>query len=268
MEQKILSKQDLVAVAVGFGLVIAVFVFFLVKGERKDTDKKDGPAIVSDDSSQKTPLPMLGVADLRSLLVTGSATMRVADLRSEADFRIEHVTGSILVTSPEGLSGVGVPENGTLVVIPSGSDDTDRTASEMLAKTGRRYTFLKDGLSGWKVAGGTVVTEPSLSSPIDRSKVTLIKADTWKAIFAKKEIPHRILDIRPIDESSKAAIPGALNIPYSELESRRNEIPPASNLALCAGNGDDAFRGAVRLFDLGFFSVKALDGGCSDIAAK
>lgn len=267
MERKILSKQDVTTVLVGFGLVIAVFVFSLTKSASDDA-KKSAIADSHDISESKAPLPTMGTADLRALLAADSSTIRIADLRSDPDFRLEHVTGSVSAASPEQVSGIGVPDGGTLVLIPSGNVDTDRSVSDALSGSGKRYVFVNEGLSGWKVAGGTVVTEPNLSSPIDRSKVTLIKADAWKNLFAKNDIAYRILDVRPSDESSKGAVSGALNIPYSDLENRRVNIPIASNIALCAGNADDAFRGAVRLFDLGFFSVKALDGSCSDIVTR
>ncbi len=267
MRQQILSRQDVTAVVVGFSLIVVVSSFFLLRGSFEDS-KKTQSASDQSGTAKKVLLPFVAVLDLRTLLVTDAAAIRVVDLRTDSDFRLAHVVGSVLATSPDAVSAVSLPSGGTLVLIPSGNDDINQAVQEDLSKGERKFAFLKNGLSDWVSAGGTIVTEPNFSSAIDRSKVTFIKPVAWNDMIAKKDIRYRILDVRPSFESSKSAIVGALNIPFDELENRRAELPIASNIALCAGNTDDAYRGAIRLFDLGFFSVKTLDGACSDIAVK
>jgi len=259
------SRQDTVAVAVGFGLVIAVSAFFLLKGA-KDT-ATETPVPVADSSTQK-PLPMIATDDLRRLLIVDPSTVRIVDFRPAADFDAVHAVGSERFDTPDSLAGIVLPEDGTVIVIASGTADTDQAVSDVLTKAGKKFLFVKGGLSGWQEAGGSIIAEPNPASPIDRSKVTLITTDDWKKLFATKDIVYKILDIRPSTESAKSPVPGALAIPYTELETRRTELPVATNIALCAGNGDDAFRGAARLFDLGSFSVKALNGSCADIIGK
>jgi len=265
MEQKMFSRQDTVAVVVGFSLVIAVSAFFLLKGTTQDTAKGITPTA---EAPTQKPLPTIETDDLRNRLIADPSGMKVVDFRPATIFDSAHAAGSERLDTPGSLAGITLPKDGTIIVISSGNTDTDQAVSDTLTKSGKKFLFVKGGLVGWQEAGGFIVAEPNLSSPIDRSKVSLITVDDWKKLFATKNIVYKVLDIRPVADSAKAPVPGALAIPYAELEGRQAEIPVATNIALCAGTGDNAFRGAVRLFDLGSFSVKALDGNCADIIGK
>jgi rhodanese-related sulfurtransferase len=265
MDRKPISKQDTLVVIIGFALIIAVSAFFLLKGLSTNPNPSNTPA---QDMTRKTALVTIAVTDLRRMLITDTSVIRIVDFRPASDFDAEHAAGSIRLDTPDSLSGVSLPDGGTFVLIPSGNDVTDQAVSKALSDQGKKFVFIADGLTGWQTAGGVIVTQPNLSSPIDRSKVTLVSVADWKKLIATKDIVYRIINTRPTADSTKAPVPGALNIPYADLENRRAEIPVATNIALCAGSGDDAFRAAVRLFDLGSFSVKTLDGNCADIIGK
>lgn len=258
------SAQDMVAVAIGFGLIVAISLFFLFKGSG-DTNSV-GSGITPDNESEKAAsLPTMSVLEMRDALLRSESMLVVLDLRSPESYRAAHAAGSLSISTVSDIASVAVPDEGRLLLVPTGDAASDRAASESVRATGKRYSFMANGLAGWQAAGGAIVTEPDVASPIDRSKVTLIKSDAWKEMIAKKDIPYRILDVRSADESSRSPVSGAQNIPYDDLEERRADIPYASNIALCGSSVDAAFRGAVRLFDLGFFSVRTLDGNCSDI---
>jgi rhodanese-related sulfurtransferase len=261
------SGQDMTAMVIGFGLVIATSVFFLLKGPSKSA-KVDLASNASGSTAAATPLQTIGVVELRGLLAKSASSILVLDLRSADEFKSSHAAGSLSGSSVADFGSLSVPDDGTVLFVSSGDTEVDRRASDAAKAGGKKLAFIADGLSGWQAAGGSIVTEPSLTSPIDRSKVTLINADAWKEIFAQKDIVYRILDVRSTEDSSKKPVPGSLGIPFTDLEKKRSEIPYASNIAMCASNAEDAYRAAVRLFDLGFFSVKALDGACPDIVTK
>jgi rhodanese-related sulfurtransferase len=261
------SKQDMTVIAIGFGLVIATSVFFLLKGPTRNANDAM-PDGTGESANTSSPLQTISVVEVRSILAKSAATIQLVDLRSADEFRLSHAAGSIVASSIQDFTTLSVPAGESILLISSGSADTDRKISDTIKAGGEKCSFIVGGLSGWQSAGGAIVTEPTLSSPIDRSKVTFIKADAWNDMFTKKEVLYRVLDIRSAEESAKSPLSGASRIPYADLEKMRSEIPYASNIALCASSAEDAFRGAVRLFDLGFFSVKALDGSCSDIIPK
>jgi len=250
------------AVLIGFGLVATVFVFFLLKGMSEESDLPVSGSIPSESS---TPLPTLDPDELRELLVADPSSVVVADIRNEEDFVTAHVAGSIFVSNLSRLSEIEVPESGLLAIIPSDDQERNRPALETLSETGNRYGLVKDGLVGWQVVGGRVITKPDPLSAIDNSKVDFVTPEDLRRKFSDGTIPYEILDIR--SERDITPMSGTiLRIPYGELETRRDEIPAATNIVLCAASEDDAFLGAVTLFDLGFFSVETLRGSCENIA--
>ncbi len=262
--KRAVSEGDMAAILIGFGLVAAVFAFFLLKTMSENDEAAIGSAKGMADSA--APLPTISPDEVRTALITGRSSVSVADLRNGEDFQAAHVTGSVSVSDPSRLSEITVQDDGLLVLIPSENTETDHAALDALSETGHRFGLMKDGLLGWQAAGGTVVTEPNPLSPVDRSKVTLVPADRLRQEIGSVDTHRTIVDIRPAGISATGAPEGAIRIPYGELESRRDEIPVATNIVLCAENGDEAFRGGVRLFDLGFFSVETLDGSCVDLS--
>ncbi|NTW15126.1 MAG: hypothetical protein HGA38_02010 [Candidatus Moranbacteria bacterium] len=257
------SRSDFVAILVGFGLVIAISAFFLFRGNGER--KEDLTLNTNGEASEKPSLPTISVAELRSRLVSSPKSLIVADLRSADAFRSAHAAGSSL-SSVTDIGSLDLPDDGLLILVPSGVADSDRKAADAASSHDTRIAFLANGLADWQSAGGAIVTDPNFSSPIDRSKVTLISPADWKSTVEAKETAYRVLDARESDVSATAPVQNAINIPYENLESRRSELPAATNIALCAGSPDEAFRAGVRLFDLGFYAVRTLDGSCSDIA--
>lgn len=51
-----------------------------------------------------------------------------------------------------------------------------------------------------------------------------ISAEEYKAQFHDSETPHILLDVRTEEEYEQARIPGAVNIPLDELDSRVDEV--------------------------------------------
>ncbi len=257
------STQDMTVMAIGFGLVIATIFFFLLR--KTPDDRTFGDRAMSEATEGTFKPPTMEVDQVRTLLAKSRQGLTVVDLRPDDAYAMAHAAGSVHATTPERLSETELPNENTFLLISSEDIQTDRMISESLTATGKPHAFMKNGLMGWQASGGAVITEPDFSSPIDRSKVSFITTEAWKVMLEKKDVTYRIIDIRPSDSSTTEKVAGAIVIPYDELEKRRDDIPYASNIALCGTDAEHAFRGAVRLFDLGFFSVKALDGSCADI---
>lgn len=71
-----------------------------------------------------------------------------------------------------------------------------------------------------------------------------------------------VLDVRPANEASAACLPGAINVPLAELESRLGELDPDREIvAYCRGPWCVmAFEAVARLRQKGF-RARRLDGG-------
>lgn len=259
MEHKTsLSRQDLVVVLVGFALVVFVIVFFAAKHslsrsqaahEAREAAREERVAEVPS-ISPETALQK----------VISSEPPRILDFRGESDYAAFHIPDSYLV-SPQDIPNLpfGTDEE---AIIVAGDASVAREASVALAARGIVHFTIEGGLPAWETAGGTLINYGDPTSATDQSKVTLVGAEEFSALLQDQNLRYRLLDVR---SSGEKIFEDAIWIPFHELEARRDEIPPATNVALCGTNGLEAFQAAVRLFDLGFVSVRTLDGGCEHI---
>ncbi|MBI5101351.1 MAG: hypothetical protein HZB33_05905 [Nitrospirae bacterium] len=95
----------------------------------------------------------------------------------------------------------------------------------------------------WKKGGNLLVSEPAnLKDMIE------------------KDIAFVLIDLRPADVAAKAHIPGAVNIPASEIAGSKDRFPSdlAAPVILYGDNADKAFK-TVRSW--GFKETTALSGG-------
>ncbi|MFZ4815168.1 MAG: rhodanese-like domain-containing protein [Phototrophicaceae bacterium] len=74
---------------------------------------------------------------------------------------------------------------------------------------------------------------------------------------------HLLVDVREIDEYEKGHLPGAINLPLSELAERFGELPTDQPLALVCQAGGRSGRAAEFLVDKGYSDVTNLEGGTS-----
>lgn len=245
--------------AVGFLLVLAVIAFFLVKNSLNGRESEI--AAVEAEGERTVDVPAMSAEDaLRSIV--SSHPPKILDVRNETEYLALHIPDSVPVT-PDLIPGLPFRESDEVILIASDAD-VAALASEALSDLGIPHHLIEGGLPAWETIGGALVTYGNPSSTDDQSKVTMLTKDEFLALFGSGAIRYRILDIRsdgtPLSDD-------AIHIPFEQLESRRHEIPSATSLALCGDNGLQAFQAAVRLFDLGFVSVRTLDGNCQDLVS-
>lgn len=87
---------------------------------------------------------------------------------------------------------------------------------------------------------------------------------TYQDIFTtelegKKRGGARLIDVRERSESTQGHIPGATNLPLSELVGRENEIGP--NAVLICASGHRASQAAAYLASQGKTGLMNLSGG-------
>jgi len=71
----------------------------------------------------------------------------------------------------------------------------------------------------------------------------------------------QLVDVRERNEFAYGSLPGALNLPLSELATRYNEINADSPVALLCRSGARSAQAADFLIDRGYPDVTNLDGG-------
>ena len=255
------KKQEMLTVVIGFSLVITVVAFFVIK----NIVSRNQQLALSNQVAATSPADTIFLLDPKEGLKKTQSTTppKILDFRDDASYASAHIPGSILTTI-DSLPNLGLAEGSEVLIITSNDQNADKGITDALDAAKVHYAAIKNGLTGWESSGGAVLTPGDPTSVIDQSKVSMVTADQFSTLLKGKDIYYRLLDVR----SSGTPAEGALHIPLADLESRRNNLPIATNIAVCGENGVEAFQAGVRLFELGFYSVKTLDGGCAGVAGK
>lgn len=265
MQQQPFSRRDLTALFVGFGLVVSVIIFFAARNS--SSEKIDDPISSETTMESESPLPTITPTEAKKRLLSGTLG-KIIDTRSETAYQASHIPDSASMPLSKLPEYFPSQEDGEILVIAETDDAAQAETAKILSGKNVRYLLIKGGLVAWEYSGGQVVSFGNPSSPTDRSKVTFVSMDDFQKIVNGREILYAIVDVRTKEAFAKSHVPEAMNIPLAELERRRNEIPPATNIALYAETDLDAFQAAVRLFDLGMYSVKTLSVGFPEWESK
>jgi len=246
---------------VGFSLV-ALVVFFFV-GKQSFGRARNAEKTMTDISRElEDTVPTISPETAIQKSLSGSSP-KMIDVRDATEYAALHIPDSFLVTA-ESVHDFPLRDDEEILIV---GDDSDivRSVSHILAAKGVPHFVIEGGLPAWEAAGGLIVNHGDPTSASDLSKVDLVTVQEFSALVSSETVRYRVLDVRSDGEKLTG---DAIWIPIGALESRRGEIPPATNIALCGTDGIEAFRAAVRLFDLGFMSVKTLDGACTDLGTE
>jgi cysteine synthase/rhodanese-related sulfurtransferase len=79
-----------------------------------------------------------------------------------------------------------------------------------------------------------------------------------------------VIDVRPADQYADMHVPGAVNLPQSELNQRKGELPPDINAPIVMVCGIGKFSKHTTLFlkSLGYRNVRSLKGGINEWVRK
>ena len=106
--------------------------------------------------------------------------------------------------------------------------------------------WLEGGMAAWELSG----------RPIERSDI--VGADEAQALLADGALA---IDVREPEEFARGHVPGALNVPLGEIESRAGEIPRDASVVAYCGHGERSSSALSILERLGFERPHNLDGG-------
>jgi cysteine synthase/rhodanese-related sulfurtransferase len=106
----------------------------------------------------------------------------------------------------------------------------------------------------------------NLKNPYDSVAV----GDLAKEISGESGAKPLVVDVRPLDQYSDLHIPGAVNLPQSELSQRKAELPPDRNAPIVMVCGIGKFSKHTTLFlkSLGYRNVRSLKGGINEWVRK
>jgi rhodanese-related sulfurtransferase len=240
---------------VGIALIALVFAFTFFKPffyQNKSKEKNYQQEVLN--------YPKISPEDLKNKIKNNNDT-QILDIRSTDDYAMEHLIDSVNANSEESINAI--PKEKTIVMVGYSTKDEEYTkiVDYLKSNSYKNFFILKGGIDAWKNIGGSTISIGNPNSFTDASKVIYISPDDLKKIVDNKSYPKYIIDIRSKQLFDSGHILEAENILLDDLEKSKDKIPYGKEIFVYGDTELQGFQCGVRLHDLGFLSVKTLQGG-------
>lgn len=259
------KSDNLKAILVGFLLIIIIVAITFLKpyfNQTKVAEKTAKEDVAARASIDLTKISRITSEELAKKIQTDSEFI-VIDIRSEGEYQKEHIIDSQNIPFNQFPSAFNfLDRNKTYVFVDKiiNIAAINNLASLLAEKKYKNIYYLDGGFADWKNKFNSTISDGDPNSFTDQSKVNYIKSDDLKKAL-EEEKNLLLIDLRSSAEFNAGHLPGAINILPADLEKKRKEIPASKKKILYDNSGLLAFKGAVRLFDLGVFNVLALSDG-------
>lgn len=254
------SDKNKLIIAVGFFLIIlvatATFLRPSFKGETKSSLK------ISPESENVEKGQSVDVSSLSKMILTRDDLV-IIDARDSADFKKEHILNSKNIPAAQlSEAAKALDKSKTYIVVSNELSTQDiRSLEKLFTDEGfENYFYLTGGFAAWKSQYGPTISDGDPYSFTDQSKVTYINTDELKKL-AGENSNLQIIDLRKNSQFKEGHLKNAVNIFLDDLEGKKSEIGRGKKIVLYDNDGLWAFKGAVRLYDMGIFNVIALSDG-------
>lgn len=262
------KNQEKKALTIGFTLILLLILFTFIKPYfNKNRVTNNGAAT----QNKIQDYPQISSSDLETK-IRNKENMQIIDIRANDFYGSEHIVDSLNVPLEElGNKNMDVDPNKLIVILSEGSDAdkaNEYQAIQLIKSKGfKNAEALSGGMISWKKNYGQTISWGDPSSFVDQSKVTYISPENLKKYLSDGNSAF-ILDVRSPSSFSGGHIANAVNIPLSDLEKRKNEISAVKNIFVYGDTELQGFQAAVKLYDLNFLPVQALQGGLSSWISK
>ena len=261
MENLTTKKKNNLALAVGFFLIILVSLVTF----SRPTFRKKTPTMPEAVPTETNASSARGIEsnELSKKIMTES-DLTIIDIRSEGNFNKEHIVNSKNI-SASGLANAlpSLDKERTYVIVSDMLSIQDTAYLEKIFRENgfQNYFYLIGGFSAWKSKYNPTLSEGNPASFVDQSKVSYITAEELKKLLDSNSNNVFIIDLRKSGQFGIGHIKNAVNIFLDDLENQTDKIVHGKKIILYDNDGLWAFKGAVRLYDLGIFNVFALSDG-------
>ncbi len=253
------ASRESRAFVAGGALIILVAGYFVIRNFWMNQPLDESETRATSSASEESTGASLIEQKVLQIKIQNKEPLDLIDIRDKAAYDLEHIPGSLSVP-PASFQNFAPSAGRPLIIISSAADpETDTIIRNLLAQKSAIYSFLDGGFEGWKAAGYPTISQGDPNSFVDQSKVTYITPAELKAKLQMGE-NIALLDVQNEASFRQVHLAGALNIPLSDLEKRKNEIPLAQEIIVYGENELASFQGGVRLADLNYFSVRTLSG--------
>lgn len=245
-------KKEQLAIGVGFALILLVFVFTLLRNDIFSS--KETSSSQSTDSETKTKTAAkyntVNATDLQKRLLTDKKKMTLLDVRPFESFAEEHIIDSVGIPLDEFPVADKIDAHTQIVIIGQSSSDENisKAFDKLKEEKFKDIIVLAGGIDSWKQLLGITVSYGNPKSFVDQSKVSYLDPEQLNDAI-KSNAALYIIDVRSNEDFKKGHIAGAINIPFDDLEKRRNEV--TERKAVIVGlNELQEFQASVQLFDM------------------
>jgi rhodanese-related sulfurtransferase len=251
----------------GFLLIAVVVLGFLLKpvvvnwknGQKNQADQRANAEILR--------APSLMPDDLFQMIQKKSKIFLV-DISAPDDFKQGHIAMAVNMPAEKldknFFSSIGAEKTANIFLMNQGSDlaGIAATLNKVVADGFVNAKYLRGGIPGWKEKGFPLVSLGG--SEQDNAKVKKITIEEIKNDAGSNSDLLQFLDVRSKSDFAKEHIVEAINIPLSEIETRKTEIPAVKKKIIYGATKDESFQASVALFDLNFFNVWQMDDGINE----
>ncbi|MBN2284041.1 MAG: rhodanese-like domain-containing protein [Deltaproteobacteria bacterium] len=214
-----------------------------------------------------------GAVDTGPPVITPGEAHRMMDERDDTLFvntmsaiecRDHRIPGSLCIACPEfeKTAPALIENRDRPIIVYCASTGCHRSihAADKARGLGYRNVFILDGgLPAWKEAGYAVESERR----IPRKGIASIKPKVLSRLIDEKQ-NILVLDIRTGDLFEREHVPGAVNIPFDELEDACRELPMNRKIVVVDEEGHRSFLAACYLYERGLVDIQRLFGGMKD----
>lgn len=249
------KNNENVAIIVGFGAILLVIIFTLLRGKIFPDSKKTNQISTNQASSEsaKSDYTTIGAKDLNKKILgikNNGEKITLLDIRPFDSYIEEHIVDAINITPDELEKNHDLDAHNLIVIIGASSFDGDIQKSFDLLKDAKitNVVVLAGGMISWKEQIGDTVTYGDPKSFVDQSKVSYTDAEKLNEAISQ-QVPVYIIDVRLPEEYANGHISGAINIPFEELEKRRKEISE-KKVVVVGANELQEFQASVQMYDM------------------
>jgi len=244
----------------GIGMIILVMVFTVARPHLFKNKKAIAPKT---EPIEQVNDPSLEInSEHLWEKINNKENIKIIDIRDEESFNLSHIMDSENFPAGNILDNIGGWDKKPSYVLV---DDLGEVSMADLAQTIHSYgindvKYLVGGIANWRNENRPVLNDGDPFSFADQAKVQYITADDLKKGL-EENAEVTIIDLRKDKTYAVGHIKDSKNIYLGDLEAKRKEIPSGKQIILVDNDGLWAFKGAVKLFDMGILNVLALTDG-------
>ena len=254
------EKNLLIAALLGI-----TFVFMWTFSNYQKTNKQQAE-FKNYQENQETPeeklqekinsLPSITPIELKTSIFEENPPM-IVDVRNDVSYKKGHIINSLHISALDiNRSGGNI-----ILVTENGNESTLLSLYNSLNEKNNQVRILTGGFNSWKSSVGTTVSFGDPSSFVDQSKIKLVEPRDVNEAYINHPESILIIDTRQKEEFTKGHVPGAINIPVSDLEKRNREVSMRKKIYVYGTEKFSSFTAGVMFYDLGFFNVETINGG-------